>query len=157
MFRLPPTRGGAAAQCNLGVVHTHGTGVPQDHTEAVQLYQLAADQGLAQAQYNLSVMYANGARVPQDATKAAQLLKLGADQGFQLAQDALAHATAQYPRVRIIGLTAAANRNSSLGSAVPPLTLLAAGQAAVRIDGQTKITSLSCPNITRLDASNAAR
>ena len=47
-------QGLAQAQFNLGLMHQHGNGVPQDHTEWARLYQLAADcQGLAQAQCTL--------------------------------------------------------------------------------------------------------
>ena len=48
-------------------------GVPQDYTEAVRLYWLAADQGDATAQHNLAFMYDNGTGVPQDYAKAVSL------------------------------------------------------------------------------------
>ena len=70
-------------------MYKQGTGVPQDHTEAARLYQLAADQGNATGQYNLALMYYNGTGVARDPTKAVQLLKLAAKQGYQLARDGL--------------------------------------------------------------------
>ncbi len=45
------------------MMYYNGTGVPQDSTEAVRLYRLAAAQGLAQAQCNLALMYPAGTRV----------------------------------------------------------------------------------------------
>ena len=132
-------------------MYVNGTGVPQDYTEAVRLFQLAADQGLAQAQQNLAAMHLRGTGVPQDYTEAVRLLKLAADQGFQPAQDALVtlgRLTAMYPagtRVRITGhVEPLARLNGRLGTAVQPL---AAGRIAVRIDGQNKSVSLSWANV----------
>ena len=98
-------------------------------------------------------MYENGTGVPQDLTKAVRLLRLAADQGFQLARDGLGSLTAAYPagtRVRITGLTTAANLNGRLGTAVQPTKPLAAGRIEVRIDGQTKSVSLSLANVRRV-------
>ena len=89
-----PGRHTPVAQSNLGAMYQNGTGVPQDHTEAARLYQLAADQGDAMAQWGLGVMYHNGTGVLQDNPKAARLFKLAADQGYQPAQDALGQLTA---------------------------------------------------------------
>ena len=130
------------AQSNLGTMYQTGTGVPQDHTEAVRLYQLAADQGLAEAQFNLGVMYLHGRGVRLDLTKAARLLKLAADQGYQPARDSLGSLTAMYPagtRVRITGhVEPLARLNGRLGTAVQPTKPLATGRIAVQIDGQAK-------------------
>ena len=43
-----------------------GRGVPQDETEAVRWFRLAAEQGYRAAQYNLGRAYENGLGVPQD-------------------------------------------------------------------------------------------
>jgi hypothetical protein len=43
-----------------------GNGVPQDYTEAMKWYRLAAEQGHAKAQLNIAVMYGNGQGVPKD-------------------------------------------------------------------------------------------
>ena len=51
-----PGRHTPVAQLNLGMMYKDGTGVPQDHTEAVRLYRLAADQGDAMAQLKLAGM-----------------------------------------------------------------------------------------------------
>ena len=99
----------------------------------------------------------NGTGVPKDNNEAARLLKLACDQGAQPARDTLGDLTAMYPagtRVRITGLTAAANLDGRLGTAVQPTRLpLAAGQITVRIDGvngQTKSVSLSWANVQRV-------
>ena len=73
-------QGDASAQNNLGLLYDLGTGVPQDHAEAVKWYRMAAEQGHADAQYNLSVMYNNGKGVPQDYSEAVKWLRKAADQ-----------------------------------------------------------------------------
>ena len=44
-------QGDSRAQYNLGVMHSYGNGVPQDHAKAVFWLQKAAKQGHAEAQY----------------------------------------------------------------------------------------------------------
>ena len=101
-------------------------------------------------------MHEDGTGVPQDHTEAARLLKLADDQGLEQARDTHRSLTAVYPagtRVRITGLTTAANLNGRLGTAVQPTRLLlAAGRIAVRIDGQTKSVSLSVANVQHASA-----
>ena len=53
-------RGDAEAQYNLGEIYDKGKGVPEDDTEALKWYRLAAEQGDAGAQYKLGVMYESG-------------------------------------------------------------------------------------------------
>ena len=48
-LRALAEQGDATAQVNLGVRYANGRGVPQDDTEAVRWYRLAADQGYASA------------------------------------------------------------------------------------------------------------
>ena len=62
----PPGQHTPTALFNLALMYANGTGVPQDHTEAVRLFRLAVDQGDAGAQCYLGVMYTNGTEVPQD-------------------------------------------------------------------------------------------
>ena len=66
-------------------MYANGTGVAQDHTEAVRLYRLAADQS-ARAQVNLGRMYEDGTGVSQDHTEAVRFYRLAADQGYATAQ-----------------------------------------------------------------------
>jgi len=59
--------------------------VPQDYTEAMKWYRLAAAQGDARAQLNLGVMYLHGQGVPRDFILAHMWLNLGGAQGVQKA------------------------------------------------------------------------
>ena len=63
-------QGDVGAQTTLGLRYMIGDGVPQDDTEAVRWYRLAATQGHAAAQGNLGVMYATGQGVPRDDVEA---------------------------------------------------------------------------------------
>ena len=56
LHRLAAEQGYASAQSNLGNMYGKGTGVPQDHAEAVRLFWLASDQGNAMAQVNLGMI-----------------------------------------------------------------------------------------------------
>ena len=49
-------RGDANAQYNLGWMYANGEGVPEDDTEAVKWYRLAAEKGHASAQANLDLI-----------------------------------------------------------------------------------------------------
>jgi TPR repeat protein len=62
----PDGRHTPVAQCNLGDCYEYGTGVDQDHVEAVRLYRLAADQGHAHAQCKLRDCHDNGTGVDQN-------------------------------------------------------------------------------------------
>ena len=63
--------------------------MPEDDTEAVKWYRLAAEQGYAMAQNNLGFMYANGDGVPQDYVEAAKWFRKAAEQGNASAQNNL--------------------------------------------------------------------
>ena len=82
--------GDASAQFNLGLKYDYGQGVPEDDTEAVRWYRLAAEQGLAEAQFNLGLKYATGKGVPEDDTEAVRWYRLAAEQGVAIAQNNLA-------------------------------------------------------------------
>jgi len=60
------------------VMYATGFGVPQDYTEAIRWYRLAAGQGFADAQYNLGLMYATGQGLPQDYVQAHMWFNLAA-------------------------------------------------------------------------------
>jgi TPR repeat protein/dephospho-CoA kinase len=78
--------GDTSAQFSLGVRYANGEGVPQDYTEAVKWYRLAAAQGYASAQYELGMSYAWRRGVPHDAEVAAMWLRKAAEQGSLQAQ-----------------------------------------------------------------------
>ncbi len=89
-------QGHAKAQNNLGVMYKSGKGVPQDYTEAVKWYRLAAEQsyaeavkwyrlaaeqGHASAQYNLGTLCSKGNGVPQDNALAHMWYNIAAANG----------------------------------------------------------------------------
>jgi len=79
-------QGNARAQVALGLMYNRGAGVPQDASEAVRLFELAAAQGYVNGQFNLGVMYGLGRGVPQDSTMTALWYSLAAEQGHVKAQ-----------------------------------------------------------------------
>lgn len=96
-YRLAADQGVAASQYNLGKLFDtqglpHGVpqlvndalraasvGMPQDYTEAVKWYRLAADRGYGPAQGSLGLMYADGRGVPQDDREAVKWFRLAAE------------------------------------------------------------------------------
>ena len=62
-------------------------GVPENDTEAVKWFRLAADQDVADAQFNLGVMYADGQGVPEDYVLGFAWLNLAAAQGNERASE----------------------------------------------------------------------
>ena len=76
------------SQCAVqsGLMYDTGEGVPQNDTEAVRWYRLAAEQGLATAQFYLGLMYDTGRGVPQNDTEAVRWYRMAAEQGFAWAQ-----------------------------------------------------------------------
>jgi uncharacterized protein len=57
-------------------MYGEGRGVPQDYSEAIKWFRLAAEQGNAKAQFHLGVMYANGQGVTQDYAAAKKFNQL---------------------------------------------------------------------------------
>ena len=62
-----------------------GEGVPEDNTEAVKWWRLAAAQGDARAQAALGVLYANGTGVPEAVVQAYKWYNLAAASGNTIA------------------------------------------------------------------------
>ena len=85
-LRLAADQGDSDAQFYLGLMYDYGSGVPQDHGEAVRWYRLAADQGHTAAQFNVAFMYAYGVGVRQDHGEAVRWYRLAANQGHTAAQ-----------------------------------------------------------------------
>ncbi len=79
-------QGRASAQSTLGVMYSTGTGVPQNYSEAVRWYRLAAEEGNALAQSNLGGMYDNGEGVPQNNVRAYIWYSVAAAQGQENAR-----------------------------------------------------------------------
>jgi uncharacterized protein len=78
LFQPMADHGDAAAQNNLGVIYSHGEGVPQSYAEAFKWFHRAADQGDAAAQFNLGLMYRMGQGVLQNYVLAHMWLNLAA-------------------------------------------------------------------------------
>jgi TPR repeat protein len=76
----------AHAQSYLGVMYYVGLGVPQDTTEALIWYRLAAEQGVADAQYFLGLMYKNDRGVPQNDITAYMWTNIAAENGAEKAE-----------------------------------------------------------------------
>ncbi len=74
--------GDLEAQLTLGIMYDLGQGVPQNYTEALKWYRLAANQGNAVAQNNLGILYLNAQGTPQDLSEAARWIQMSANQGF---------------------------------------------------------------------------
>ena len=84
------SKGLAAAQYNLGIIHHTGQGVPQSDALAVEWYRKAADQGNIYAQYNLGYKYRDGSvGLPQSDALAVEWFRKAADQGCADAQNDL--------------------------------------------------------------------
>ena len=82
-------------QACLGDCYRNGTGVEQDHAEAVRLHCTAQtprsrQQGRARAQYNLGLCHADGIRVEQGPAEAVRWCRAAAEQGHTSAQKNLA-------------------------------------------------------------------
>ncbi len=80
-------QGHAGAQSLLGLKYARGAGVPEDDTEAVRWYRLAAEQGHAEGQWLLGSMYGDGDGVPEDHVLAYMWFNLSGAQGHVSAQE----------------------------------------------------------------------
>ena len=88
-------QGDAQAQNNLGVMYATGTGVSQNHQEAVKWYRLAANQGNVFAQWFLGGMYERGTGVAQNYAKAYIWYSVAAAQGNKFLAENINRVSAQ--------------------------------------------------------------
>jgi TPR repeat protein len=79
-------KGDAECKDVLGVMYSHGYGVPKSYAEAAKWFRQGADQGYYGAQYDLGTLYAFGEGVPKDYLEAATWFRKAADQGDDKAQ-----------------------------------------------------------------------
>jgi TPR repeat protein len=79
--RSPTSCCGPIRRFNLGVYYRNGCGVPQDNSESVRWFKLAAATNHAEAQCELGTAYKLGLGVQQDVKEAMRLYTLSADQG----------------------------------------------------------------------------
>lgn len=89
--------GGAAAQpvdaqaaWRLGLMHRHGTGVPQDAVRAAHYIRIAAEQQVPAAMFTLSNMLASGEGVAKDEAQARRWLEAAAALDYPAALQQLA-------------------------------------------------------------------
>lgn len=81
-YRAAAEQGDANAENNLGAMHEHAMGVPENVAEAARWYRRAPARGLAAAQYNLALLLGWGRGVPMDEPEATALLHKSASQGY---------------------------------------------------------------------------
>lgn len=89
-FLEAANRGHALSQNHMGILYSHGLGVPRDYDQAIQWFRLAARQNLAVAQMNLGISYLLGRGTVQNPQRARYWLDLAAAQNYQPARDILA-------------------------------------------------------------------
>jgi TPR repeat protein len=85
LLRPLADQGNPGAQHNLGLMYSHGQGVPQDYAEAMKWFRKAADQGYADAENNLGYIYAMGQGVTKDYVQSYMWFNLAAAAGDQVA------------------------------------------------------------------------
>ena len=101
--------GGIAAGCNyLGVMYAHGSGVAQDESQAVALYQKACDGGKPAGCTNLGYMCQNGKGIAKDEAQALTFYGKGCDGGYAIGCTALGDIYDQGRGVTIDDVQAAA-------------------------------------------------
>lgn len=81
-YRKSAAAGNLEAQCNLGMCHIQGTGVPEDKPCGVDMIRGAAEAGYDLAQFNLAVCLATGVAGAPDEGQAVSWLRKAADQGL---------------------------------------------------------------------------
>lgn len=79
-------QGDAQAAFELGEMHASGVGMPENNTEAVRWYRIAAEKGNIKAQSLLGTAYHRGIGLAADDVQSTQWLSKAADQMDPLAQ-----------------------------------------------------------------------
>ncbi|KAF9171925.1 hypothetical protein BGX20_006675 [Mortierella sp. AD010] len=79
----------AAAQTNIGIMYTRGSGVPKDYSIAFKWYLKAANLGNSMAQSRLGVMYFKGYGTQKDFTESMRWFHESANRGDSTSQTSL--------------------------------------------------------------------
>jgi len=79
-------QGDAQAAFELGEMHASGVGMPENNTEAVRWYRIAAEKGNSKAQSLIGTAYHRGIGLAVDDVQAIQWLSKASDQMDPLAQ-----------------------------------------------------------------------
>ncbi|MGE5268429.1 MAG: tetratricopeptide repeat protein, partial [Thiohalocapsa sp.] len=93
-YRQRAKEGDPAAQFNLAILYSTGSGVAQDFAAAADWLRQAAKAGNAVAQFDLAVLYEEGRGVAPDPAAAASWYRRAAEQNYAPAQYNLAIAQA---------------------------------------------------------------
>ena len=161
-YRKAANQGVSAAQFNLGVSYANGTGVGQDHREAVRWFRKAAEQGYAKAQYNLGVMYWKGEGVITDYREAYIWFSIAKASGVKEAIDGLSeidwHNILSQSEIRSARKEAArrmdaieSREKESAGSPTPGKNIAAAPKQANSAEGVFENTWRSVVVVTNGD------
>jgi len=102
-------QGDPVAQFAVGARYATGEDVPQDYTEAVRWFSLAADQGHVVAQATLGAYYWAGRGVPQDLVKAYLWSVLAQAGGDEASKYRVAVLASRMTRVQILTAQQQAN------------------------------------------------
>jgi len=95
-------QGDALASYRLGYLYHSGSGVTEDHAEAVKWYRKAADQGNDLAQYSLGLLYDSGSGVTPGPRRSGEMVPAGCRQatpkpssnsGACICSDGVSHGT----------------------------------------------------------------
>ncbi len=102
-------QGDAAAQFAVGARFATGEDVPQDYTEAVRWFSLAAAQGHVVSQATLGAYYWAGRGVPQDLVKAYFWSVLAQAGGDEASKYRVAHLASRMTRAQVVEAQQEAN------------------------------------------------
>jgi len=86
-FELAAKQGIAEAQCQLGIMFSHGEGTAQNYEEAVHYFRLACAQGNPKAMSNLGFHYFHGIGVDENIEKSYVWYYLGEKLGYKHADN----------------------------------------------------------------------
>jgi TPR repeat protein len=73
----------------LAEMYINGRGISKNESEAVRLYQRAAELGDAEGRYQLAMVYFNGRGIAKNDSLGLVWLRRSATQGFEAAQQEL--------------------------------------------------------------------
>jgi putative methionine-R-sulfoxide reductase with GAF domain len=102
-------QGDAAAQFAVGARYATGEDVPQDYTEAVRWFALAAEQGHVGSQATLGAYYWAGRGVPQDLVKAYFWSVLAQSGGDEASKYRVAHLASRMTHAQVVEAQQKAN------------------------------------------------
>jgi putative methionine-R-sulfoxide reductase with GAF domain len=102
-------QGDAAAQFAVGARYATGEDVPQDYTEAVRWFSMAAEQGHAVSQATLGAYYWAGRGVPQDLVKAYFWSVLAQTGGDEASKYRVAHLASRMTHAQVVEAQQSAN------------------------------------------------